>query len=236
MGDPAPDVWGFPGQGVAWSMVAARLEAGADDDLVRRLVDRTGVRDWAEVDPADTRLAQPGILTASLLEATTRPSDGVEVLVGHSFGELAALVVAGVLDVSQALDLAIARGEAGATALAERGGGMLAVVGVDEWEVEHVRRLALQAADGIVEVAVRNHHLQVVLSGDPPALDRVRDRVLATTEGRAHVLPIGGPFHSPFMADAAASYRESVASMALAPPRIPVVISTNTRQVTGEDD
>lgn len=227
--------WGFPGQGVQWESVAERLGGAQGSTLVDRLAERTGVRDWAAVDPSDTRRAQAAILTASLVAAEGRDRDGVVVLCGHSFGELAALVAGGVLDVEAALDLALLRGELGAAVQAETGGAMLAVVSVDEWHVERLRRRALAAVPGACEVAVRNHGVQVVLSGAPATLAWIGQRVPALG-GRAHLLPIGGPFHTPAMVPAAARYQSAVAALDLRAPEVPVLLSTSPRPVATAAD
>lgn len=217
--------WGFPGQGVQWESVVERLDASSSP-LVTALAERTGTRDWASVDPADTRRAQGAILTAGLVAAADLDRQGLVVVCGHSFGELTALVAAEVLRAEDALDLALLRGELGAEVQAATGGSMLAVVSVDEWEVERLRRQAVAATGGPCELAVRNHALQVVLSGAPGTLAWIEERVPALG-GRAHVLAIGGPFHTPAMGGAAERYVAAVAASPLSPPTVPVVLSTS---------
>lgn len=226
--------WGFPGQGVTWASVVERLDGAPVHELVVRLRDRIGDDPWAEVDPTDTRRAQAAILTASLLALDDLDGPPVAVC-GHSFGELAALVAAGVITAEDGLELALLRGELGAEVQAATNGAMLAVVGVDEWTVERLRRLAVAAVPGPCDLAVRNHAVQVVLAGAPATLDHVEAEAEALG-GRAHRLPIGGAFHTPAMAPVVARYEAAVAQRELAPPTVPVVLSTSPGAVTDGSD
>jgi malonyl CoA-acyl carrier protein transacylase len=220
---------------VRWDAVLDRLDGAAGEPLVAALRACTGVTDWSAVRPEDTRLAQPAVLVAGLLGRSDADADEVVAVVGHSFGELAALVAAGVLAVDDALRLARLRGELGAEVQAATGGGMLAVVSVDAAAVEELRQEALAAVGGTCELAVLNHRLQVVLSGDLDALRWIEARAEGLG-GRAHLLPIGGPYHTPFMAEAAMTYRQAAAAVTWAAPTWPVVFSTRSAPLSPDDD
>lgn len=221
---------GFPGQGVDWAGVVEVLHEESTDPLVALLAERTGVRDWSTVDAADTARAQAAIFTAGVVGARLVGLEGVGVLAGHSFGELAALVTGGVLSEADGLELALVRGRLGAEVQQAHGGSMLAVVGIPERRVERLRRQALAEVGGTCELAVRNHAHQVVLSGDGPPLGWIEARARAL-DGRAHVLPIGAPYHTPFMAGAAERYVDAVEAVPRSAPVLPVLISTNPSAV-----
>jgi [acyl-carrier-protein] S-malonyltransferase len=149
----------------------------------------------------DTRQTQPCLLTTSvaafraLLEAAD-PAPAV--VAGHSVGEYAALVAAGVLELPAALRLVSRRAELMAGA---GEGGMAAVLGLDRDAVQAV-------VDGLArptELVVANDNApgQVVVSGRIKALDEVTDPMKAAGARRVVRLPVSGPFHSPLMAGVA---------------------------------
>jgi [acyl-carrier-protein] S-malonyltransferase len=149
----------------------------------------------------DTRQTQPCLLTTSvaafraLLEAAD-PAPAV--VAGHSVGEYAALVAAGVLELPAAMRLVSRRAELMAGA---GEGGMAAVLGLDRDAVQAV-------VDGLArptELVVANDNApgQVVVSGRIKALDEVTDPMKAAGARRVVRLPVSGPFHSPLMAGVA---------------------------------
>src|SRR4051794_11181641 len=100
------------------------LVAQRAPDLLERVTELVGEDPFARVEE-NTRFAQPAIFCASVTgwEALDlHPSAGA----GHSLGELAALVAAGVLKRDDALELVVLRGRLMGEA---RNGSMLALVG-----------------------------------------------------------------------------------------------------------
>lgn len=229
---------GFPGQGADWGSVLEVLVSGADNPSgfawVTTLSAATGVSDWSVVDPADTQLAQPAIYCASLLGAA-RVTGPIGAVVGHSFGELAALVYAGSLDFDDGLALAQLRGALGHQAQLVTPGVMVAVLALDRSVVEDLRTQSVDATSALLEIAVVNHSKQVVLTGDEIAVAHLESLVASTT-GRAKRLPIGGPFHTTRMAEAARAYRTAAAKLTIKAPRIPIVFSSGGGHVEAGDD
>ena len=121
----------------------------------------------------DTRQTQPCLLTTSVaaFRALVEAADPAPAVVaGHSVGEYAALVAAGVLELPAALRLVSRRAELMAGA---GEGGMAAVLGLDRDAVQAV-------VDGLArptELVVANDNApgQVVVSGRIDALDAVED-------------------------------------------------------------
>ena len=90
---------------------------------------------------------------------------------------------------------------------------MAAVIGLAD---ERVQELCAQArAAGEVVVANYNSPGQVVVSGEPAALEKVTELVKAE-KGRALPLRVSGAFHSPLMEEAAAEFAALVAGLAAA--------------------
>jgi [acyl-carrier-protein] S-malonyltransferase len=172
----------------------------------------------------DTRQTQPCLLTVSVaalraLDERARPAPAF--VAGHSVGEYAALVAAGVIEFEAALRLVGRRGElmAGASA----GGGMAAVIGLERDVVESVGR----AFDLVV--ANDNAPGQVVVSGDRERLAAAEEPMRAAGAKRVIPLPVSGAFHSPLMATIAEELAAALAAETWSDARIPILSN-----VTGE--
>ena len=167
----------FPGQGSQFEGMAdpwvehpaakAILDE-ASDSIGRDVV--AGCHDAVAL--ATTEFVQPALLACDMaafrvLEAEAVPFVGVA---GHSLGEFAALVAAGVVALGDALDLVVVRGAAMQRAGEERPGTMTALLGVG---AEDAAALCEEARrDDVLVVANENSPAQVVISGSVPAIER----------------------------------------------------------------
>jgi [acyl-carrier-protein] S-malonyltransferase len=170
----------------------------------------------------DTRQTQPCLLTVSMaalraLEERARPAPAF--VAGHSVGEYAALVAAGVLEYEAALRLVARRGELMAGASAN--GGMAAVIGLDRDVVERV----VDSVGRATELVVANDNApgQVVISGDRERLAAVEEPMRAAGAKRVIRLPVSGAFHSPLMASVAEELAAAFESETWQDARIPVL-------------
>jgi [acyl-carrier-protein] S-malonyltransferase len=121
----------------------------------------------------------------------------VDVVAGHSVGELGAAALAGVLPAEAAIGLAGVRGREMAAACALEPTGMSAVLGGDPDEV-----VAAIEQHGLFP-ANRNSTGQVVAAG---ALDALAKFAAEPPAGaRVRALQVAGAFHTPFMAPAEAA-------------------------------
>jgi [acyl-carrier-protein] S-malonyltransferase len=180
---------------------------------------------------ADTRQTQPCLLTASvaglraLEERTTLPPSMVA---GHSVGEYAALVAAGVLEFAAALRLVSRRAQLMADADAE--GGMLAVIGLERDAVERV----VETVGRPTELVVANDNApgQVVVSGRRDSLAAAEEAMRAAGARRLIPLPVSGAFHSPLMAGVAEALAEAFESESWTDARVPVVSNVTAEPIT----
>ena len=166
----------------------------------------------------DTAIAQPLIVAASLLALSALHSELAAVsaarpagLAGHSVGEIAALVGAGVISDAEGMTLVGVRGRAMATAAAEaEPTGMSAIIGGDEGEI--VGRLG---ALGLTP-AYMNGAGQIVAAGALDALAALAAEPPAGT--RVIPLQVAGAFHTRFMEPAVAALREAASTLSPADP------------------
>jgi len=132
----------------------------------------------------------------------------VSVTAGHSLGEIASLAAAGSIPWETALLLVKERGRIMAQAAHEQTGGMIAIVGLDEPQVERIREEA--SREGSLWIANRNADVQFVLSGEIAAV-RVAERLaVAAGARRALILTIPLAAHTPLMEAAATAFRKAV--------------------------
>ncbi|MDC3957716.1 type I polyketide synthase [Polyangium jinanense] len=167
-----------------------------------------------------THRAQPaiGAVSLGLLDLLRKLGLSPDMVSGHSFGELTALHAAGALTRAEFVRLCEVRGRV--MAEASQGGSMKAVRGPRERVTELLQ--------GIADVVVANHNepQQTVISGSLEGLARASE-VLEQAGLRTQSLPVGGPFHSPLMASAAAPLDEAIQALSLAAPVVPVYSNIN---------
>jgi len=155
------------------------------------------------------------------------------VVAGHSLGEYAALVAAGVFSYEEALPLVRLRGRLMQEAGRRRPGAMAAVVGLAVEDLTEICRQA--AASGLVQVANLNSPSQLVLSGEVPGVDRAMELAREAGAKRVIRLPVSGAFHSPLMEYARQPLAEALQQMTMKPPQVPVVANVTAQPVEAAD-
>lgn len=213
----------FPGQGAP-----THLSGGAFKrrfNFVRELY--PGAAD--DVQAADTGVAQPAILRASLAGLRALNALGVraEVAVGHSLGELAALCWAGALSEEALLRFGEVRG----AAMMEVQGpaGVMASVNAG---LQTVQRLL--NGDRAV-IAALNAPQQTVVAGEATAVAAFVER--ARGEGlTATGLPVSHAFHSPLMQGAVAKIARHLEGVPPAGLRGAVVSTVTGRPIKRDED
>lgn len=151
----------------------------------------------------DTAIAQPLIVSATLGSFAVLQSMGLKNVggtAGHSVGEVAAGVIAGVLDTSTASALVAKRGNEMAEAAALASSSMAAVIGGDRDEVvAHLTALGLFAAN-------HNGSGQIVAAGSSAKISELLAQPLSGT--RVIPLAVAGAFHTDFMQPAVAELEQ----------------------------
>ena len=122
----------------------------------------------------------------------------IHAMAGHSLGEYTALAAAGIISFEDACMFIKER----SFLMQQVSGKMLAVLGMDKAKLNLAASLVSNKEKGEeCYIANINSSTQIVLSGNEKAIDRAHS-VIAAIGGRSVVLPVSGPFHSPYMQDA----------------------------------
>ena len=219
----------FPGQGS--QSVGMLAELGARHPIVQHtFAEASSALQYdlwqrVSVGPAElldqTECTQPAMLVAGVAtwrlwaaQGGARPA----FVSGHSLGEFTALVCAGALDFAAAVTLVRDRGRYMQGAVPAGGGGMAAILGLEDDAVEAV---CAEAAHGeVVEAVNYNAPGQVVIAGQAEAVERALAAALARGAKRALLLPVSVPAHSSLMQGAAAQLQQRLAGLSISAPRI----------------
>lgn len=181
--------------------------------------------DGPEEELRKTANAQPTLflMQCGLIRALETLNIKPTIVAGHSVGEYAALVAAGVIDYGHGLWLVRQRGALMQEAGEAAPGGMAAILGLDEEQVAK----ACADANGTVCIANYNSPGQVVISGEQAALDRAIENCKAAGAKRAIPLSVSGAFHSPLLNDAAERLNESLDRVVFDDAQIPIVTNVD---------
>ena len=171
---------------------------------------------------ATTAFAQPALLACDVAAFRVLEASGVTGWVGaagHSLGEFAALVAAGVLSFADAMRIVVVRAREMQRAGEERPGTMSALLGVGTDDAaalcDEVR------GDDVLLVANENSPQQVVISGSAAAVERA-ESLCAERKVRAVRLRVAGAFHSSLMEPAVAPLTDAIDAATFSAPRFAV--------------
>ncbi|NLJ13226.1 MAG: ACP S-malonyltransferase [Gammaproteobacteria bacterium] len=231
----------FPGQGS--QAVGMLADIGATESIVLDTFAEAsaalGYDLWAlsQQGPAEvlnqTDKTQPAILTASialwrlwLAKSAAKPA----YVAGHSLGEYSALVAAESLSLADAVQLVERRGQLMQEAVPAGTGGMAAILGLDDADVQAA---CAQAAEGEVVSAVNfNAPGQVVIAGAAGAVERAIAACKERGARRAMPLPVSVPSHCALMQPAAEQFAQSLAAIKWQQPKIALVQNVSAEVVT----
>jgi acyl transferase domain-containing protein len=202
----------FPGQGAYFAGALRGLKEacpgvaeclGEIDEVGRKRLGKSvaGVLDGSltvEIETLlreDPDLLQLAIYAISIAAYQVLESQGVrpDVLAGHSFGEIAAMVAGGAFTLAQGAEIVCDRVEALATLAGSD--GYMAAVTMDE---SRAAKLIELVGNHEIAVAVENHSTQTVLSGTRTLMDTAAE-ISCLLKVSFSRLNSPYPFHSPLM-------------------------------------
>ena len=227
-------LWLFPGQGAQYAGLGRSL-AEVDPVFGAAFAEaQAAVQPWLSFDLAQrladpspdalkaTEATQPALFCVEVALARAWQSRGLQpaALIGHSIGEFAAAVIAGVMSLADAGKLVARRG---ALLQAQPAGSMLSV------RLPLAQLQARMPAD--VFLAAENGPQACVVAGESSAIDAFVAVLEADGVG-ARKLVTSHAFHSPMMDAAVAPFEALVREVALSAPRIPIVSTATGEWLT----
>lgn len=237
----------FPGQGsqvvgmgqdLAAAFPAARaVYDQADERLGFKLSDLCF--NGPEEDLNQTLNTQPAVFATSMamlrVLQTTLPEAKPVMAAGHSFGEITALVAAGSLSFEAGLLLARERGRVMQDSGTQMPGAMAALLGLDLAAIQEACAQAAARTGGVIVVANDNCPGQVVISGEPAALDAALEIAGQMGARRVVRLAVSIASHSPLMEPAAERFRQTLAQTPFLTPTLPVYGNLNAAPLNSVD-
>jgi [acyl-carrier-protein] S-malonyltransferase len=142
---------------------------------------------------------------------------------GHSVGEYAALVAAGVIDFKDAVPLVRFRAQAMQEAVPVGQGGMAVVLGLSADDVRAVCAQAAAESDSVVEAVNFNEPTQIVIAGYNAGVDKACELAKAKGAKRAMRLAVSAPFHSSLLQNASDRLREYMGKLNFSAPQIALI-------------
>ena len=236
----------FPGQGSQYVNMGRALTAVSpivtevfnEADRVMTPILGKPLTDYLFVDPNDsekmgqaqfdlmqTAITQPAMLTLDMAILRLLQSYGFEpdVVMGHSLGEYAALIAAGIMPFADALEAAAARGGEMSKVQVDDNGMMAAVLAPYD-----VVEATLAEIDGYVVPANINSHSQCVFGGSSEAVQQAVKR-FEEKGYQGMLLPVSHAFHTSIVAPASRPLRQVLDRLRITSPQLPLVAN-----VTGD--
>jgi len=220
----------FPGQGSQQKGMGGTLFdefkelAVKADEILGYSIKKLCLED-ASQQLSQTRFTQPALYTVnalSYLRKIKETGKKPDYVAGHSLGEYSALFAAGVFDFETGLKIVQKRGLLMSQAA---GGGMAAVIGLNEGKIE-----AIIKENSLTSIGIANYNSpsQIVISG--PKTD-IGGAGTCFEKAGAHYIPlnVSGAFHSRYMQSSKATFEEFLKSFTFEELAIPVISNIHAR-------
>lgn len=210
----------FPGQGTQNANIENRLLAGQEEKLsiFEHVMGRSLLSLIGQDCLSQTEYAQPYIFSLSVLSWNHLTTEQEMLFMGHSLGEYAALVAAGVLSFADGLQIVQHRAELMG---AQRGGAMSAVIGLEESSIQ-------ESLSEEVVIANYNTPSQFVISGRSSDVGHVSKR-LTNMGAKVIPLPVSGAFHSPMMQQAKEAFYQTLKGYSFDEAHHPIILNKTAR-------
>ncbi|MEZ2457443.1 ACP S-malonyltransferase [Salinicoccus roseus] len=224
----------FPGQGAQYAGMAKDIYENSpegrtllDEVFMNVDFDLKSIMFEEDEQLNQTEYTQPALFAHSLavLAATGLKGD---IVLGHSLGELPALVHAGVISVKDGVSIVAKRGELMSEST---GGGMAAVIGMEYGALSELCE-SMSDQERKIQPANINAPDQIVVSGDRTLVDEFAAEAKAQGARRVMPLNVSGAFHSHLMEPAKVEFRKFIEDIPFNAPVIPVIQNVSAKAET----
>ena len=175
-----------------------------------------------ELQLMDTRNTQMGVFIYEVAAAWAQNDVKPDCVAGHSLGEYAALVVAGVLSFEEGVKFIKKRGEVFYEAFQKHPSAMGAIIGISEEQVLDVLKQVGDEDSENLYIANYNGPGQLVVTGARGSVKKACKILKEMGAKRALVLPQKGVGHSPNSAAEGAILGEELKKLNFKTPHIPI--------------
>lgn len=236
----------FPGQGSQSVGMLADLaqQHAIVGDVYGEASDVLGYDLWSVVQKGpesklnQTDVTQPAMLAAGIAvyRALNEIKPGLvpHYMAGHSLGEYTALVAAGVMTLSQGIELVAERGRLMQAAVPAGEGAMAAVLGLEDQQI--IDLCAQAAEDQVVEAVNFNTPGQVVIAGQVAAVERAMKLAESLGAKKVVPLPVSVPSHCALMKPAAEQLSQKLAAMTFLAPQVKVLHNVSVSSFSDQDE
>ena len=175
----------------------------------------------AELTLMQTAITQPAMLTmdTALYKLLAEYGFAPDMVMGHSLGEYAALIAAGIMPFADALEASAARGAEMTKVSMDDNGWMAAVMAPLE-----VVEATLKEVDGYAVAANINSYNQAVVGGASKAVEQAIG-IFEKKGYRAQRIPVSHAFHTKIVAPASKPLRKVLDRLRVSEPKLPLVAS-----------
>ncbi len=225
----------FPGQGTQSPGMGEPFLSTPEFSLARKAGEILNLDaekllcDTSEGALSSTHDAQLAILITSLMSYETLQATGniPECFVGHSLGQVSALICAGVLDFEEGLVFASRRAQATQKCADTHGGAMAALLGADNESAQSL-------CDAYPELWIANDNApgQIVIAGNSESIGKACEKARDFGIKKAVLLPVNGAFHTPYMADAVTELAGVLDTMSFRDPACAVISNDDGQAYT----
>lgn len=178
---------------------------------------------------------QPALTAVTLATLAILHKEGLQATItaGHSLGEYSALCAAGILTREDTIRAVNRRGKLMHREATRHEGAMSAIVGLP---METVQQIVHEAeTDGIVSVANHNAKEQIVITGEPVAIQKA-GTLAAAHKGRSIPLKVSGAWHSALIQGAQEDFKTFLDTIFFDEPNLPVLHNVTADKVENPEE
>ncbi|MEJ7175144.1 ACP S-malonyltransferase [Staphylococcus caprae] len=154
------------------------------------------------------------------------------VLVGHSLGEISALVCSNALSFEDGIEVVLKRGDLMDKAIKKDIGGMGIIRGLTQFEVEFICN---SFNNSNINIACYNTPKQFAVSSTNNILEEIR-KIVLEFEGEFSFLNISAPFHSCLLQSLKKPLEDTLKKIKINAPDIPVISCINGNKLKDPDE
>ncbi len=231
----------FPGHGSQYSNMlfqlrndyeAIKITLDKADDIYFSMAGKSLTSNWTDELINEAVVLQPSIYTANMGMYNLLKEERIsgDFLIGHSLGEISALVAAGTMSFEDGFRICYQRAKALDKLALQNSGKMVSIM--ENPNEDYIRDYLSKNTTS--RVSIVNSPSQFVISATDKEIENLK-LICEERQITYHVLPILIPFHSPLLKEAADEYYNQIKDIKFLPNKVPVYSTIVERFYEPED-